>query len=129
MKRYQINATSTAFSMMDDEATVIHTESSDYFSLNKTATYAWNLMVDQACSATVLIEHMSAVYKQESNVVSQDIQHLLAQLVEADLVVVSTEGDAKETAIAPKQAIDVDAYDTPDMVRFGNLETLILSGE
>ncbi len=130
MKTFQTNSASTSFNILEDEATVIHTGTSNYYSLNKTGTYIWNLIINKSYSLDDLAKIISADYKQDMVTIQSHLAPFLNNLVEADLIVahtanLNTEEVEKENLTNNKPQ----EYEQPDMVHFGNLETLILSGE
>ena len=130
MKTFQTNSASTSFNILEDEATVIHTGTSNYYSLNKTGTYIWNLIINKSYSLDDLAKIISADYKQDMVIIQSHLAPFLNNLVEADLIVahtasLNTEEVEKENLTNNKPQ----EYEQPDMVHFGNLETLILSGE
>lgn len=130
MKKFQTNSTSTSFNILEDEATIINSGTSNYYSLNKMGTYIWNLMIDQSYSLDDLVQIISTDYNQDIEMIQSHLEPFLNNLIEADLILsqstnLSIEKGDKDRAINNT----VKEYEQPDMVHFGNLETLILSGE
>jgi hypothetical protein len=130
MKTYQANTDATSFNIMDDEAVIIHTVTSAYFSMNQTGTYLWNLMLDRYCSSDELAQTISAVFEQDITTIKGDVNNFLEVLIDADLVLTQASNQSSETSLSTNlDTSSLDAYETPDLVKFGDLETLILSGE
>ena len=144
MQLYQVDRNSTSFNIMDDEAVIIHTGTSAYFAMNPSGTYLWNLMVDSYRSTDELVAMFSTKFEQASGSARKDVEAFLDKLIEAELVLVkpgapgpstadgdkgSDDSDQNQPASAKGESGSVDPYETPDLVRFGDLETLILSGE
>ena len=130
MKKVRTKQDSSAFNVMDGEATVIHTGTSAYFSLNKTGTVLWEHLSKEAYSKDQLLRLLADIFDFGKDNVLSDIEIFITKLKEADLVIEIDEGSAEVN----KQRLDIDssdlgAYEAPDLVKFGDLETLMLSGE
>lgn len=130
MKIFQANTSSASFNVMDDEAVIIHTETSAYFSMNQTGTYLWSLMVEKNCSSEYLENALSSACKHDINTIGQDVNAFLEMLINADLVIEQSDSNNSPTLIThPNNEMNFVTYEAPDLVKFGDLETLILSGE
>lgn len=116
-----------AWRIIDDEAVIIHSETSDYFSLNQSGTWLWTLM-DVPRTPEHLTEALSARYARPAGETRADVEAYLEQLTRAGLVRQAAEPVAPPVTAAGG-AGPRDAYEPPQLVKFGNLETLILSGE
>ncbi len=128
MSTFTINKDSVSFNVMDDEAVIIHTETSDYFSMNETGTFIWKLLAERHCSSDELVHALSTVSEQNSDDIRPDIEDFLNTLKEEALLLV-----ARESSSSVNEFDDLipltEPYTVPDIVKFGNLETLILSAE
>jgi hypothetical protein len=129
MVAYLVNRDRVAWRVVDDEAVIIHSETSDYFSLNRSGTWLWNLM-DLPRSRNDLAAALSARYGRPAGEASADVDAYLEHLVTAGLLLHDTEAAAiAMSAGSADAAAPRDGYEAPQVVKFGNLETLILSGE
>jgi len=129
MVAYVVNRDLVAWRVVDDEAVVIHSETSDYFSLNQSATWLWNLM-DLPRTGEDLSAALSARYARPSTETRSDVASYLEHLTKAGLVLQEPESVplAMPAAVAGT-AVPRDSYEPPQLVKFGSLETLLLSGE
>ena len=124
-----VNRDKVAWRVVDDEAVVIHSETSEYFSLNRTGTWLWSLL-EQPQTSTDLAAALSARYARPLDETGPDVTGYLEELTEAGLIVPAGEPEPRAVSAAPAgAAVPPDGYEPPQLVKFGNLETLILSGE
>ena len=128
MKTFQVNEGSVSCNVMDEEAVVIHIDTSNYFSMNQTGTYLWSLLTERYCSSDELVRAISSGYAQEVDSARNEVDAFLDKLTEADLVLVQPDSEPSDQGLASLSPLS-EPYEPPDLVRFGNLETLILSGE
>jgi hypothetical protein len=54
---------------MEEQAVIIHTGTSAYFSMNKTGTNLWNLMIDRSCSSDELAQAIGSIGDPEMDTV------------------------------------------------------------
>ena len=73
MKTFQVNEGSVSFNVMDEEAVVIHIDTSNYFSMNQTGTYLWSLLTERYCSSDELVRAISSGYAQEVDSARNDV--------------------------------------------------------
>jgi len=125
---YQVNAEAVTWQVVDDEAVVIHADTSEYFSLNLSGTFLWNLMVEHACGEDELAEGISNRYEQGTADARAHVSSFMGKLQEA-LLIEQSEGQTPGATAGITSRPPTDAYEPPDLVKFGDLETLILSGE
>ncbi|HXJ78973.1 MAG TPA: PqqD family protein [Candidatus Methylomirabilis sp.] len=129
MSAWGVNREDIAWRVVDDEAVIINSETSDYFSLNLTGTWLWTLM-EQPRTREDLAAALTSRYGQPLGAVQADVTAFLDDLTSARLLVPSDQPSPLATATAVAATSPPrDAYEPPQLVRFGNLETLILSGE
>ena len=125
MPAYVVDRDRVTWRIVDDEAVVVHAETSDYFSLNASGTWLWTVL-ELPRTAQALAEALSARYGHPAADAAADVDAFLAQLAGARLLVTT---EATAAPVASGGAPPRDPYEPPQLVRFGNLETLILSGE
>ncbi|MFT4848782.1 MAG: hypothetical protein ACI83B_001317 [Sediminicola sp.] len=130
MKKFQTNSASTSFNILADEAAVIHFDTSNYYSLNAMGTFIWNLMIDKSQSLDDLAQIISVDYNQDIEIIESHLEPFISNLLEAGLIL-SQPTNLSIEKVEMDRAIKstTKEYEQPDMVHFGNLETLILSGE
>ena len=127
MARYQATENKATWRIVDREAVIIHTATSAYFCLNASGTWIWNLLTEDPRTIDEVTRLVATGYDRPMNEVAGDVQALFQQFEEADLLAAVPEAQA-----APSNAEVVSApeeYEPPQLVKFGDLETLILSGE
>jgi len=127
---YHVSTELVAWRVVDGEAVVIHTDTSEYFGLNPAGTYLWSLMVEQACHQSDLVEGISARYELNETDARSHVDAFLTKLEGAQLVQAlpgADEGTNGNLDGVPSP--QTGPYEAPDLVKFGDLETLILSGE
>jgi hypothetical protein len=130
MARYRVNEALVAWSVVDGEAIVVHTETTDYFSINQSGTWVWTLLAQQPRSQDELAALLAARYGRSADESASESSEFLAQLAAAHLLLRADEAAATATALHAAGAETVAGYyEPPQLVQFGHLETLILSGE
>jgi hypothetical protein len=129
MQAYVVNRDKVTAQVIDDEAVILHADTSEYFGLNQSATWLW-MRMDTPRTAAELIAAIAARYRHAAADVGQDVEDFLSRLTQATLIV-PVEGAASpaEPGDAPDESHPRDGYEPPQLVKFGHLETLILSGE
>jgi hypothetical protein len=125
---YLIDRENVTWRVVDGEAVVVHAATSDYFSLNATGTWLWTRL-EAAATPAGLAAALARRYGIDVAVATADVGAFLEQLAQASLV--ARDGATVTAGNDPPAEDDgpSDPYETPELVRFGNLETLILSGE
>jgi hypothetical protein len=123
-----VNRDEVAWRVVDDEAVVVHSKTSDYFSLNQSGTWLWGLMADAPRTPAYLVDALSLRYARAAAETAPDVSAFLDRLVGVGLVreeAPAVPPDPAPSAAGPPR----DGYEPPQLVKFGDLETLILSGE
>lgn len=85
--RYAVNAENARWRVVDGEAVVINLTNTHYYSLNKTGTFVWSLLVDAERSADDLVEAVAVRYGRPGDAVRSDVQDVLDELTRENLVV------------------------------------------
>ena len=78
--KYSVNRDSATWRILDGEAVIINNETSFYYSLNKTGTYIWNLLLEEELSLDDIVERVSNHYRQKEENVLEDIKSILDNL-------------------------------------------------
>ncbi|MGH7807101.1 MAG: PqqD family protein [Thermodesulfobacteriota bacterium] len=84
--KYSVNRDSATWRILDGEAVIINNETSFYYSLNKTGTYIWNLLLEQELSLEEIVEKVGSRYQQKEGEVLEDIKNILDNLTGEKLV-------------------------------------------
>lgn len=83
---YIANQNAVRWRFIDDEAVLIHVESTFYYSLNKTGTLLWRLLMDRGRTFDELIAAVAAHFHRREDEVRTDVQLFLEQMVTEQLV-------------------------------------------
>lgn len=126
MRAYVVNHEHVTWRVVDDEAVIVHAKTSEYFSVNQSGTWLWNLL-DTPRTLLDLSAALGVRYPHEGARTAADVEAFVAQLELAGLL---REQDPRESVVTGAEAPPPrDPYEPPQLVKFGDLETLILSGE
>lgn len=127
MGGYRVNPDNVEWRAVDEEAVIIHLPSSRYFGLNPSGTWIWATLATQACTSDQVATHLAARYRLQPDQAQGEVETFLRQLMQAELIEEAAAGDS---GIAPAAAPAASAeYEAPELVTFGDLDTLILSAE
>jgi hypothetical protein len=130
MTLYSATREKATWNTFDEEAVLIHTETSSYFTMNQTGTWLWNRMAERPYPMDQLLRVFTEHYQLDERQAEADLHRFLLQLGNADLL---TEGVGDDAAtgetVQTTTRQEPEPYEPPDLVRFGDLDTLILSGE
>ncbi len=120
--------------IVEAEAVVVHAETSEYFSLNPSGTFLWRLLVEAPRTHEELADELAGRYQRGRDVAGAEVKALLEKLTELGLVA-EADSDAGDRPGAPALDLpapspaEIELFEPPDIVKFGDLETLILSAE
>lgn len=128
MEAFVVNRDEVSWRVIDDEAVIIHCTTSDYFALNQSGTWLWELMAEVPRTSAGLVEALSSRYARAHDEAGNEVRLFLDRLVGAGLVL-ARETAAADPPLPAPNGTPRDGYESPEMVKFGDLETLILSGE
>ncbi|MBW1785935.1 MAG: PqqD family protein [Deltaproteobacteria bacterium] len=117
----------TVWEKTDDEIVLIHTETSAYYGLNSTGSWLWECMVQQPYKEDELVDLVVHHLHQEPEHGRLVVSAFIATLREADLIVEQDHAPDRDASAEVPPAPT--PYEVPTMVKFGDLETLFLSGE
>jgi len=62
--KYLVNKNNATWRILEEEAVIINNETSFYYSLNKTGTYIWNLLVEKELTLDEIVDKVSIHYQQ-----------------------------------------------------------------
>ena len=84
--KYSVNKDNATWRVLDGEAVIINNETSFYYSLNKTGTYIWNLLLEKELSLEEIVEEVSIHYEQKREEIIDDIKKILENLADEKLI-------------------------------------------
>ncbi len=126
MSGFRVNAETATWRVVDEEAVIIQVQTSEYFSLNRSGTLVWSQLAERHHSPEQMAAWLGQRCGREPAAVAPDVSAFFEQLQAARLLV---DGQGPQPLPDPPAAQSVLSYEAPQLVRFGDLETLILSGE
>lgn len=130
MTLYSASKQKATWKIDNDEAILIHTETASYFSMNQSGTWLWSKITERPYPMSQLLHDFADHYRLDRQQAQADLERFLLQLRNADLLIESSGDDAAiAESVSRHMREGPDPYEPPDLVRFGDLETLILSGE
>jgi coenzyme PQQ synthesis protein D (PqqD) len=127
---YRVSEAKVAWRIADGEAVLLHADSSAYFGLNRSGTLLWGELARRSVSPEALVAWAQRRFPGAPAGLDGDVAAFLEQLENYDLL---DRGDGTgDGSIAPpvvEPAQPGEAYEPPQLLLFGELEKLILSGE
>ena len=129
--RYRVDDANVAWRIADDEAVLLHADSSAYFGLNQTGTLLWAQLAEHPMTLEQLTTSARHFFPDAPAGLPGEISTFIDQLRELDLIECeeSTEAAAPRPAPKPTKGTKAPPWEAPAVERFGELEKLILSGE
>ncbi len=111
---------------LDGEAVLLHLHSHGYFGLNATATEVWELVLAHpGIALPAIAAALGRRYGRDPTGITSDLSALLGEMVGESLV--------ESCSLRPTAVIEIEPcelpYQVPRIEAFGELDTLILSGE
>ena len=84
--KYSVNSDIATWRILDGEAVIINNQTSYYYSLNRTGTFVWNLLVDNEMTLDEIVENVSSSYELEGDEIRGDITAILDNLYNEKLL-------------------------------------------
>lgn len=84
--RYSVNRDVSQWRVVDDEAVIVNVESSYYYGLNRTGTFIWGLLADEALTEDEITGRVSVAFNKPVSEVSEDVRRMLAELTSENLL-------------------------------------------
>jgi uncharacterized lipoprotein len=86
MPDYEINKDKVSWRRVNGEIIIIHLETTNYYSINKTGSIIWEMLSQQPSSEEEIIERVSKQYSVDSKTTGKDVQLYLRTMLEEDLI-------------------------------------------
>lgn len=84
--KYSVNSDIATWRILDGEAVIINNQTSYYYSLNRTGTFVWNLLVDNEMTLDEIVDNVSSSYELEGDEIRGDITAILDNLYNEKLL-------------------------------------------
>ncbi|HVY56089.1 MAG TPA: PqqD family protein [Thermodesulfobacteriota bacterium] len=84
--KYSVNSNVATWRVLDGEAVIINNQTSYYYSLNRTGTFVWNLLVDNEMTLDEIVENVGSRYELEGDEIRGDITAILDSLCSENLL-------------------------------------------
>lgn len=84
--KYRVNSDKVTWRILDDEAVIIHNDTSYYYSLNTTGTYVWNLLIDNWMDIDEIVTNVCSHYDQKGEQIIADIKDMMDNLYKEKLI-------------------------------------------
>jgi len=130
--QYRIDTDHAVWKVIDGEAVVVHADSTEYFGLNASATALWQVLATSTPSTEQLAELLGNWYDREPATALSETIAFVEGVRDAGLVTEITDGAVGSDDAAPGNVPPPSRsgpYEAPIVVKFGDLDALILSGE
>ena len=129
--RYRVSEAKVAWRIADGEAVLLHADSSAYFGLNRTGTLLWSELTRRSISLEDFVAWARRLFPGAPAGLSADVAAFLDQLEKHDLLDLGDGAGEQPVVFEPAETADPGefAYEPPELLPFGELEKLILSGE
>ncbi|HVT40172.1 MAG TPA: PqqD family protein [Gemmatimonadaceae bacterium] len=128
--RYRVDDNNVAWRIADDEAVLLHADSSGYFGLNRVGTLLWIRLAEHPMTLEQITAGAQGSFLAAPAGLPQEVSTFINQLLEFNLIEPDESGSvaARHTV---QEATNGSAlpWEPPTVERFGELEKLILSGE
>ncbi len=127
---YTLKNENTACCFVDQEAVMINTETSAYYSLNQTGSFVLRELIGSGRSVAEIASDMQNHFGMDQAGLESDIHHVIGRL-ETDGLISKSEDETQSPApIDGGDDVELPSiYEKPLLERHGELEQLILSGE
>lgn len=86
MPEYEINKDKVSWRKVNEDIIIIHLETTNYYSINKTGSIIWEMLSQKLYSEAELIERVSKHYGVDSKTTGKDVQLYLQTMLEEDLI-------------------------------------------
>jgi hypothetical protein len=127
---YRVDDANVAWRVADDEAVVLHADSSAYFGLNPAATLLWAQLAKKPMTVEELATFARGAFPDAPSTLDGAISSFIESLQARALVLPESErGEGQPILDEHILSGGSPRWQTPELDGFGELEKLILSGE
>jgi hypothetical protein len=135
--QFQVDTDSAVWKIVDGEAVVVHADSSEYFGLNASGTALWEVLASSSPTADELAALLVEEFDREPTTALGEATTFVERCRDAGLLTEATDAPhtdagaprAHRSAGAVEHAQRSGPYEPPTLVKFGDLDALVLSGE
>jgi hypothetical protein len=128
-RRYRINTPSVINETIDGEVVIIHLETGNYYSLDRTGAAVWSL-IEKNASFDEVIQELDSLYEGVLQGMKDTITEFMSQLLKEGIIVVEnceapnlTEQEAK---LSPKSCGERLTFAPPTLGRYDDMQYLLL---
>lgn len=115
---------------VEGEAVVVHASTSAYYGVNLSGTLLWKQLAAEATTPEELASSLESHFERDPEQARQEAAAFIEQALREGLVsAVDREGSSEAAPPAEPSTRPAQPYEPPTVTRFGDLETLVLSGE
>ncbi|MBA3564305.1 MAG: PqqD family protein [Gammaproteobacteria bacterium] len=130
MRSFLANTDKAAWRVVDGEAVIVHADTSAYYGLNGTGTFIWEAIALSPLTPKEIAAWVGVRYGRAAERIRPEVDAFLAGLSEEGLLRQIAETNGRPASSLPsEEGASAERYEPPTMVRFGELEQLVLSGE
>lgn len=131
---YAVNQENTAWREVDGEVVVINGDTTYYYSLNKTGSYLWRLLLEGGAGIDSITQRLAAQYQKQTKELGPHVEGFVRLLEEEALITSGSSSDGQglpvsHTNASPARDHPSTPYQEPRLVKYDTLEKLIVSGE
>jgi hypothetical protein len=127
---YRVDDNNVAWRIADDEAVLLHADSSGYFGLNRIGTLLWARLAVHPMTLEQVTAWAESAFHDAPPGAREEVSAFIDELLEFNLI----EREVSSAEGAPHAFYETTGgaappWEPPAVERFGELEKLILSGE
>lgn len=128
---YAVNQDNTAWREVEGEVVVINGATTRYYSLNKTGSYLWRVLLEGGAGIDDMTRQLSAHYQKQAEELRPSVEAFVRLLKEEALITKGSafDGAVSHTNVSQAQENSSTPYQEPRLVTYDTLEKLIVSGE
>ena len=131
---YAVNQDNTAWREVDGEVIVINAATTYYYSLNKTGSYLWRLLLEGGAGIDYITQQLAAQYQKQAKELWPHVEGFVRLLEEEALIASGSSSHGQGLPVSPANASPAwddrsTPYQAPRLVKYDTLEKLIVSGE
>jgi len=118
------NADEVAAKVIDGEAILINLTSGMYYSMDRVGGVIWEL-IDGTPTAAEIVDAVAGAYEVDRERADSDVRELLAQLVEAGLIVIRSDAAERRSLAGTTPATSRLPYEPPRLHAYDDMAELL----